>query len=278
MANLHLHRFSFALALFVTASCAAQAQNVGSVSAVNVDAKGTPPGAGARTLLLGGSVVRNERIQTDSNGTAQITFTDRSSMAVGRNSSVVVNDYVYNPSSGAGAQASSLLRGSMRFVGGQVSHGDGAKVTTPVAALGVRGGVATIVLEPAGAGQPPRLRVINHYGTTTISNAAGRFVLGRNDAQAIVDGPNSPPRGLGLVDPGFLAQIDAQMTSASRQQGGAQTRPTDAMMARNGVRTPRPAVEAPNFDVFAAGDNAVRTRGPAIDYLWARCALRLTQC
>ena len=249
----HFPASIFSILLF---GAAAQAQTVGSITAVNQAARGTPPGAAARTLSIGAGVVRNERIQTDAEGTAQVTFDDRSTMSVGRNSTVVVNNHVFDPNAGAGAQATSLLRGAMRYVGGGVSHGNGATITTPVATLGVRGGVASFELVQQGGRLA--LRITNHYGVVTINNSAGRFVLNRQDMQVIVDSPNSLPRALGFVDPGSLAAFDRKLTSVGRQQGGAQQKPTDAMMARQGVRTPRPSVETPPIDLQGAVDDATR--------------------
>ena len=137
----------------LAAPAGAQAQTVGSVTSANQQARGTPPGGAARPLSLGLGIVQNERIQTDAAGTAQISFNDRSTMSIGRSSTVVVNRHVYDPGSGTGAQATSLLRGALRYVGGDVSHGGNATVTTPVATLGVRGGVASIALEQQGGRQ-----------------------------------------------------------------------------------------------------------------------------
>lgn len=242
-------------------SAPASAQGVGSVGAANQDAKGAPPGAASRMLGVGQSVVHNERIVTDAQGSAQISFTDGSSMAVGHNSSVVVNNYAYNPASGAGAQGASLLKGAMRFVGGQVSHGQGMTVNTPSATIGVRGGVATFVVEPPGRDHRHRVRVIIHYGTLTVDNAGGHFVTSVPEFEVIIDGPNSAPLGHGVADPIDLANIGRQMTSHGRQHGGSRHSPTDGMMTVNGVRTPRPGTTPGDPDMFARGDDVARTRG-----------------
>jgi hypothetical protein len=123
---------------------AAIAQAVGNVGAVNPATTGTPPGGAVRTLVLGANVVQRERIQTSSEGTAQITFRDRSTLNVGRSSSIVIDEFVYDPNTGAGRMAVSLARGVLRSVGGQVSHAGNATIRTPAATLGVRGGIVTV--------------------------------------------------------------------------------------------------------------------------------------
>src|SRR6478672_10194654 len=76
----------------------AVAQSAGSVGAVNPNATGTPPGGGARTLALGNSVVRNEKLQTNATGTLHVTFTDKTTLNLGPNTTVVVDKYAYDPS------------------------------------------------------------------------------------------------------------------------------------------------------------------------------------
>ncbi len=97
----------------------ALADNVGNVGAVNQSAHGTPPGAAKRSLSVGLGVQRRERIETSPYGSAQIVFNDTSTMTVGRNSAVTVDDFVYSRG-GGGQQGVSMAKGVMRFVGGGV--------------------------------------------------------------------------------------------------------------------------------------------------------------
>jgi hypothetical protein len=110
----------------------ALADNVGNVGAVNQSAHGTPPGAAKRSLSVGLGVQRRERIETSPYGSAQIVFNDTSTMTVGRNSAVTVDDFVYSQG-GGGQQGVSMAKGVMRFVGGGVSHEGGTKLRTPTA-------------------------------------------------------------------------------------------------------------------------------------------------
>ena len=135
---------------------AAEAQNSGRVGAVNLDATGTPPGAGTRTLTIGTNIIYKERVQTSASGSTQIMFPDTSTLNVGRNSSIVIDEYVYDPNAGTGKMVASVSKGVMRFVGGQISHTAGVTINTPVATLGIRGGVPDLqhVLDAGGATHP----------------------------------------------------------------------------------------------------------------------------
>ncbi len=93
----------------------------------------------------------------------------------------------------------SLITGTLRFVGGQISHNDGVTVNTPVAALGILGGVATVVypISPKHATSDPNLAgfsglmVIGHVGTLTLKNAVSQVTV-RPGFAACVNGMNIP--------------------------------------------------------------------------------------
>lgn len=123
---------------------AVHADTVGTAAAVKPASTGTPPGGSARMLQVGTGIVSKERIQTTGTGSLQVMFNDKSTLTIGPNSNLVIDDFVYDPSAGGGKFAASLTKGALRFVGGQISHTAGATINTPVASLGIRGGAALI--------------------------------------------------------------------------------------------------------------------------------------
>src|ERR1043165_1813153 len=98
-------RFVAALLASAAPFNGAVAQSAGSGSAVNPRTTGTPPSGASRSLQIGSNVVYKERVQTSGEGTAQITFPDRTTLNVGRNSNLIINEFVYNPESGSGRMA-----------------------------------------------------------------------------------------------------------------------------------------------------------------------------
>src|SRR5262249_34143605 len=114
-----LPALAIAAAMLTASPGTEAADKVGVNSAVNPDAQGTPPGGSARRLVLGQDVVHNEHIVTDTGGQTQILFVDGSSMAVGPNSDLTVDEFVYDPSGGKGKLAMSAARGVLRYVGGE---------------------------------------------------------------------------------------------------------------------------------------------------------------
>jgi hypothetical protein len=230
-------------ALFVAASLSgAAAQNMGRVGAVNPEATGAPPGAAPRTLTIGTNVIYKERVRTSAQGSTQIMFPDSSTLNVGRNSNIVIDEYVYDPNAGTGKMIATVSKGVMRFVGGQISHTAGVTVNTPTATLGIRGGVATVMypIPPGFTGSDPRLAgakgelVIGHVGSVVIKNNVSEVIV-RPGYMTWVSGPNDPiPEPFPIPD--FLLQkLMALLTSGPGQHGGVNDLPTDDMAARLGL-------------------------------------------
>jgi hypothetical protein len=136
------------------------AQDVGTATAVNPDSQSTPPGGSTTTLKVGARVVHKERIKTTPTGSVQLLFLDRSTLSVAPNSEIVIDEIVYNPSDGSGRMVTSLAKGALRFVGGQLSHGGQATVNTPSATIGIRGGTGIFTTTEA----------ININGLLTLTN------------------------------------------------------------------------------------------------------------
>jgi hypothetical protein len=119
---------------------AARAANVGVAAAVNVDAKGRPPGGTPRVVTLGQNVVHNEEIATDGKGLVQILLLDGTTFTVGPNSRLVIDEFVYDPDTGDAHVVASVTKGAFRFIGGQTSRQEGgAIIRTPVGTIGIRG-------------------------------------------------------------------------------------------------------------------------------------------
>ncbi len=246
----------------VLISGAALAQNVGNVGAVNPQATGTPPSASAsHVLTIGSSVVNKEKIVTSAEGTTQVSFIDKSTLNVGRNSSVVIDKFVYDQATGTGEMAASMTKGVLRFVGGQVSHTNGASVKTPVATLGIRGGTMTVIFLPGG-----HIMVMNQFGRIDVSNNVSSQTILRPGYAVEVDGLNVPIGPPFPVPPDILAQAMALLTSTPGQHGGAPHWPDDLMAARFNIgngRVPNDPANTPGpwtVETINTGDTFVTNR------------------
>ena len=199
----------FALQLWAVPSLA---QQVGVNTAVNPDASGTPPGGVLRRLVLGQEVLYRERITTQAAGQTQIQFLDESSLTVGPNSDLTIDQFVYNPNTGAGQLAMSAGRGVLRFVGGKLSKGDNpVTMQTPSGTLAVRGGVFLANLSATG-----QLQVVFLYGKGLEVSAAGQTqTIPRPGFAVSVAGPGAPARPLLVL---AFAAFAARLTAQTPQQ------------------------------------------------------------
>ena len=189
-------------------------QRVGVNSAVNPEAMGIPPGGLQRRLVLGQDVVFNERITTEAAGQTQVLFVDESTLSVGPNANMVIDQFVYDPNAGTGKLAASLGRGIFRFVGGKISKQDNAvTMRTPTATIGIRGGVMLVRVRtdcssgawPLGVRGCNALQVIFVYGK-------GVTITGLNGVSRRSSGPVSRSR---LLSPGLRHPTPARPRPAT---------------------------------------------------------------
>ena len=189
------------LALGVFAADAAS--DIGKVAAVNPSMDGTPPDAGARTLSLGSGVLQNERIETSEDGSGQLLFLDQTSLSIAPRSDIVLDKYVYDADQQTGEVAVTLTKGVLRMIGGRITKRRDGIVRTPTATIGVRGGLALVIVEPSG--QTRVCHVAGEY-TKVDSSSGGQVVLSRPNACAVVAG-GAQPIFEGLIEAEELADI-----------------------------------------------------------------------
>jgi FecR protein len=165
---------ALALTIAVVPVAPALTQQIGTATAVNPSTEGTPSGGSTTTLTIGARVLHKERIHTSSTGSVQLLFLDKSTLSIAPNTSLVIDEFVYDPASNSGHMVTKLTQGTLQYIGGQLSHQGAVTVETPAAAIGIRGGIMN-ASHSNGIGT----EVINQYGTLTIQNGRGTIVLTR---------------------------------------------------------------------------------------------------
>ncbi|MBN9008265.1 MAG: FecR domain-containing protein [Rhizobiales bacterium] len=212
----------------------AQAQQVGTASAVNPAAT-----ANLKTISIGQSITHKERIQTRASGSVQLLFLDKTSMTIGPNSDLTIDEYVYDPNANTGKLAATLGKGALRFVGGQISHNGDAQIKTASALIGIRGGV--MITDGKGG-------IYSGYGTSTVTSGGQSVTLGAGEfTQTHAGGPPSPPN---FPPPGFVQQQIALFQSAVGQTGGARA---GTASAKNVADAEQKATGTPGGTVTGSG-------------------------
>ena len=227
MLRLGALRVAAGLALLAAAAPgSAAAQTVGTAAAVNPQVQG-----GERVLQVGSSIIFRERVSTSANGSTQVIFVDKTTLSIGPNSNILIDEFVYNPDAGTGRMTVTLTKGAMRMVGGNVSHTQGATIKTPLATIGVRGGVATVKHDAKGT------RAISHFGTLLVTSGGATETITRPGYGVSVAAAGAAPSAPAPVPQAEIAALTQQLTSQPTQSGGvsAQNRPTDPLVVAMGV-------------------------------------------
>ncbi|MBX6323972.1 MAG: FecR domain-containing protein [Rhodospirillaceae bacterium] len=84
-------------------------------------------------------VFSDEKVLTNQEGETVLQFHDESKLYVGAKSVVILDKFVYDPSTKLGDAAITFTKGAFRFVSGQTENEEAIKLRTPKAALVIRG-------------------------------------------------------------------------------------------------------------------------------------------
>lgn len=100
-------------------------------------------------LARGDGIFRDERIRSNASGNGAFVFADGTKLAVGPNSVVVIDEYVYSGGSTVKKLALGATRGTLRWISGKSDH-SAYRIETPSGTLGVRGTAFDIYVGPGG--------------------------------------------------------------------------------------------------------------------------------
>jgi len=128
----------FSLALPFGAA-AAEAPVIGNAQRLTPEAGARLEGE-TRELAVGAELHRDEQVWTTGGGRLDIQFADGSTVSLGENARMVLDEFVL-PEDGAGSQVLRSVTGALRFVGGAIdsSKPGATKIVTPMATMVVRG-------------------------------------------------------------------------------------------------------------------------------------------
>ena len=142
-----MKRWAILLWLVATAAVA----DIGSV----VELKGTAViKRGKETIVVvnGTTVETNDKVETK-NGVVNIRFKDDTTVKVTENSTLIIDDFVYDPKNASGGKLGlKAAAGTVRYVSGNIAHNNpnSVKVNTPTAAIAVRGTDFVMAVDETG--------------------------------------------------------------------------------------------------------------------------------
>ena len=240
---------------FVFAGSAIAATNIGVTSAVQPDAKGTPPSAPPRILQVGADMVANEHVQTGELGKVHLLFLDGSALTVGPNSDLVLDEFVYDPDTKTGKIALSATKGLFRLVGGKISKTTPITLKTPTATIGIRGGISLTTVT-AAATQAVLLfgdrMTVTAEGVTQVASRPGSMI-----AVAAGAAPEPPVAVSDTVLSANIAGLEGTTTGVQEQVQVSDEDVAGTQIASLGsAEAPPPIAYLPPQDASETEDSA----------------------
>jgi hypothetical protein len=180
------------LALVLASSAAVPAQRAGIVTALRGEVSVQRPGGESRTPGIKEEVFEGDTIKTGSRGRVQVCFEDDSIVSIGRNATLVVTKFFFDPSAKQGAMQIEVKEGFFRVLGGAVTRiaPENFETVAGTASIGIRGcslggevngGLATLVFFGSNIG-----------GGIEVTGAGVQRFVG-TPGNGVVVPPNGPP-------------------------------------------------------------------------------------
>lgn len=162
----------------VAHDAAAATDDIGTATAVTTVVTGRLD-AGEKALATGDAVFQNETITTDANGVGQFQFNDQTKLAIGPDSTVVLDNFIYDSTTSQGKVVINLTAGALRFITGKADH-NAYEIVTPTATIGVRGTVFDVYAKPDGemavAMIDGAIEVCPKAGLCRVHDVVGKFL------------------------------------------------------------------------------------------------------
>lgn len=185
------------------------------------------------TISKGTVVAMNDKVETK-NGKVKIVFKDNTTVNVTESSSLVIDDFVFDPKSGAGKLALKATSGTVRYVSGNIAanNPNAVNIKTPTAAIAVRGTDFVMSVNETGASMVmlmPTCEIegsINLKGLTCGSGAidvetpAGIVKMNKPYQATLVETAATPPSPPVVVNLGGMAIGNNLMISPPKTHTG----------------------------------------------------------
>lgn len=156
-------------------------------------------------LATGDAIYRDERIRSNASGVGAFVFEDGTKLAIGPNSNVVIDRYVYAGNSKVKRLTLGATKGTLRWISGKSGH-KAYRIETPSGTLGVRGTAFDIYVAANGLTAVTLLNGAAEFcgarGCKTL-NRRCQFIIARPGGE--VTQPRGITRNIGISVPGTEA-------------------------------------------------------------------------
>ncbi len=147
--------------------------------------------ADRRNIKLLDDIYHNEAIETGDESATEFIFLDETKLALGPNSSLVLDRFIYDPDPDKASFVMTATAGVFRFVSGKLPK-KSYEIHTPTATIGIRGTVFSIVVIPADSDREVAAPIVNvtvEQGVAEITSCDGeRVALVRSGQSTTISG------------------------------------------------------------------------------------------
>jgi|GEM_PF-3196591 len=171
-------------AQYAQAGTEGMATEIGQVDSLTGTVKATGADGTTVDLGVGSSVFQGDTLETSPDGSINIVFLDGTTFSLGSDTTMVLDELIYDPAQNEGSLVTSVVTGTFVFITGEIAGmGDDAmQVETPSGTIGIRGtkvacnlgvgnGQAVCMLLPHEDGTVGKIVFSNGAGSVTVSQA-----------------------------------------------------------------------------------------------------------
>ena len=179
---------ALALACLAVSPAADAQTEIGAARKVVRDVYGTSLN---RRMKPGETLIFQQKVRTGVASAASLEFLDDSRLAIGANSEITLDEFVYQPNQGVARGSLKMVRGVLRFASALVKLN--LRVKTPSATIGIRGTVFDVLASARST------EVAVRQGSVVVDTPAGSRTVNQGEVVTIA-------RGQGAVAGGAISQ------------------------------------------------------------------------
>ena len=246
------------LAICLTPFFSAKAERVGLVTEIQSIVYGQPLGEPKVRKLHRDGVVMQETLETVPDGGIAVQLIDETILTLGGNTSITVDELVYDPATRDGKSVLRLAAGTFFYVSGKMNK-KGILIETPVATIGIRGTKLLIT--------------IGDDGRTTVGviSGAAKVTSRLSGKSAFIDlGKSAATDRLGNTTTASLADVKATdlfvvKAAVKGAEDAAEQAEKDAKDAEEGEETKAKAAEKAAIAVEKATEKVAKAAEKAAE-------------
>ncbi len=220
-------------------------QRAGVAAAVRGSVQIARPGQAGRVASSGAPVFIGDEITTDMKGTVQIILLDQTTFAIGPNSTIVIDEFVYNPANDAGKVTAKVAAGTFRFITGKIAHKkpENMRVNLPAGYVGVRGTMAMGQVN----GERSLVVLTGPGAQNNTGNRQGALVIGsevngemksvdvtKTGFGTVIEGANVPPQEPFEVPENQIQEMSDSLTPEAGVSGQEPAEGSDSASEQSG--------------------------------------------